>query len=154
MANLVIFRNEYASYEDLENVFNYVNNRTRSLYIGGQNILLRNPIEQAMAVNRFFCKETKRKAFHLAISFDDNDFMIAHELYDEGYNICALLHEYQIIFAIHQDTKYIHMHFVINPISLATGRKLFFDNTTFYRFVDGIRAVFKKYDVKIGVAWG
>ena len=153
MANLIIFRNEYDKYEDLEHVINYVNNKKRADYIGGQNILLGDSIEQAMAVNNFFYNETKRKAFHFAISFDDDEVMIAQHLYEEGYNICALLPEYQIIFAIHQETGHIHMHFAINPISLCTGRKLCFDNTTFYGFVNGVREIFKQYDVKIGVIW-
>ena len=153
MANLIIFRNEYDKYEDLEHVINYVNNKKRADYIGGQNILLGDSIEQAMAVNNFFYNETKRKAFHFVISFDDSDVMIAHHLYEEGYNICALLPEYQIIFAVHQDTECIHIHFVVNPINLATGKKLCFDNTTFYSFVEGIRAIFKKYEVRVDLDW-
>ena len=77
MANFVIFKNEYDSYEDLKNVLNYVDDQTRfGGYIGGQNILLGNPMEQAMAVNRFFYNETKRKAFHFTLAFEDDDLMI------------------------------------------------------------------------------
>ena len=151
--NLIIFRNDYDTYDALEKVLEYVDNTKKSEYIGAQNILLHNPMEQARAVDKFFYNQTKKKVFHLALSFDEDDFISAYTLFEEGYNICALLPEYQIVFAVHQNTDYLHMHFAIIPINLITGRKLCFDNNTLYSFVQQIREIFKKYDIKVDVKW-
>lgn len=153
MANLIIFREDYDTYDALEGVLNYIDDSNRARYIGGQNILLRNSMEQAMAVNKFFYNQTRKKIYHFTISFDDDELMTAQPLYEEGYNVCALFPEYQALFAVHQDTEHIHMHFAIIPVNLASGRKMYFDNETLYTFAVNLRKIFEKYHVKINILW-
>lgn len=42
--------------------------------------------------------------------------------------------EYQIIFAVHEDTENPHIHFVMNTVSYLTGRKYRGDKADYYQF--------------------
>lgn len=82
-----------------------------------------------------------------------DEFMPAAILYNVGYEICSLLPEFPMIFAVHSDTDNLHVHFAVVPISLETGRKLCFDNAMQFSLLGEIRKILKKHDVKIDLVW-
>lgn len=149
MAKLIIFINPYDTQEALNNVFNYVSDIEKSKGLtGAQNMLLNNTAEQIAAVNRFYHNNTKKKVLHFVISFSNDDLISPYEAFCEAQNICGILPEYQIKFSVHQNTDNLHIHFAMNPISLADGHKFYFNKTNLYRFINGIREIFMPYRIK------
>ena len=150
MAKLIIFQNDYDTIDALSNVMNYVLNKDKASYIGAQNLLPdHNPMQQIFAVRNYWNDNTKKKILHFVIAFDDEDFITMENLNREAYNICSIFPEFQIVFAIHNNTHILHLHMVIHPLNLATGKKLYFNHKTFFFFVQKLRDIFKKYDIRI-----
>ena len=149
MAKLIIFQNDYDTIDALTNVMNYVLNKEKASYIGAQNLLLdHDPLQQIFVVRKYWNDSTKKKILHFIIAFDD-DFITMESLNEEAYNICSVFPEYQIAFAVHNSTGNLHLHMAIHPLNMATGRKLYFDNSTLFFFVQKLRDIFKKYDIRI-----
>ena len=71
------------------------------------------------------------------------------KLNEEAYNICSVLPDFQIAFAVHNSTGNLHLHIAIHPLNMATGKKLYFYNPTLFFFVQKLRDIFKKYDIRI-----
>ena len=80
---------------------------------------------QMIQVQKYYKKDSKRRMCHMIISFPK----------DYRFNrICAIelaesiaqqfSNEYQIFFAIHNDTDNLHIHYAINSVSFQTGKKL------------------------------
>ena len=150
MATLIIPKNSYDTFDALKNVFQYISNGIKSIgLVGAQNMLVNHSLEQAMAVNRYFYNKTEKKVIHFILSFAAHEYITPADAFREGYNICNLLPEYQIKFAVHQDTNNLHIHFAINPISLIDGHKFYFDYGNLYDFVKGLRKIFEPYEIKI-----
>ena len=150
MAKLIIFRNDYDTLAAMQNVFGYVGNGSKSCgYTGAQNMLINNDIEQVNAVNRYFCNNTKKKVIHFVIAFAQEDYISTEDAFSAGYEVCSLLPEYQIMFSVHQDTDNPHIHFAMNPTSLIDGHKVCFTNSNLFKFITGLREIFKTYEIKI-----
>ena len=61
MAVFKLISNPYDTDEALQNVVNYILNPKKSLgYVGAQNMLLCNPIDQINAVQKFYYKQMYR----------------------------------------------------------------------------------------------
>lgn len=150
MAIFKIIKNKYDTIAALNNVFRYVCDKSKSCsLIGAQNILIDSDIEELTAVNRYFRDNTQKKVIHFIIGFAFDEYISPEDAYIIGYDICALLPEYQIKFAVHQDTYNLHMHFAMNPISLYNGHKFCFTNENIYHFMNGLRNIFNPYEIKI-----
>ena len=151
MAKLIIFRNDYDTQAAIQNVFRYVGNGSKSCgYTGAQNMLICSGFEQVNAVNRYFCNNTKKKVIHFVIAFAQEDYIGTEDAFNTGYEVCSLLPEYQIMFSVHQNTDNLHIHFAMNPTSLLDGHKFCFTNSNIFKFITGLRAIFKAYGIKIG----
>lgn len=150
MAKFIIFKNDYDTLTAIQNVFGYVGNSSKSCgYVGAQNMLINNSTEQVNAVNKYFYNNTKKKVIHFVIAFAQEDYISTEEAFNTGYEVCALLPEYQIKFGVHQDTDNLHIHFAMNPTSLIDGHKFCFTNSNLFKFLRGLREIFKAYEIKI-----
>lgn len=148
MAIIIIPKNSYSDDNALKYVFNYVADYSKSIdLIGAQNMLVDYSVEQAMAVNKYFYNNTEKKVIHFIISFALYEDIDPMDAFREGYRICALLPEYQIIFAVHQNTDYLHIHFAMNPVSLKDGHKYYFDYANLSSFVNGVKNILASYGV-------
>lgn len=70
--------------------------------------------------------------YHYILSFDgsvkdpEKVYEIGLEIMDEFFS------EYQTIFAVHEDTDNLHIHFVFNSVSYVTGKKWCPNHREFY----------------------
>ena len=148
MAVIIIPKNRYSDDNALKDVFNYVADYSKSIgLIGAQNMIVDYSVEQAIAVNQYFYNNTEKKVIHFIISFSLYEDIDPMDAFREGYRICALLPEYQIIFAVHQNTDYLHIHFTMNSVSLKDGHKYYFDYANLYSFADEVKNILAPYGV-------
>lgn len=98
--------------------------KTPHQLIGGFHIGGPDPAESMIAVSNHFGKNSRIRLHHFVLSFES----FLNDSYDLIYNIAcrvasAIAPMYQIVFAVHEDTKNIHIHFVFNAVSHVDGKK-------------------------------
>lgn len=97
-----------------------------------------NAARQIKAVKKFFNKTDGRQMYHYILSFDEavkdpkKLYKIGLEIMDEFFD------GYQTIFAVHEDTDNLHIHFVFNSVSYVTGKKWCPKHKEFYHFKKNI----------------
>lgn len=122
--------NEDASFVNAmdETMIAYIMNpeKTKGL-IFGFNTLLSSPAdmaEQFIIVRKIFHKEDGRLLRHFIISFAEDEIIDEKRAFYYGITAANYYaNKYQIVFGIHQDTKNIHIHFLMNTVSYVDGSK-------------------------------
>lgn len=83
-----------------------------------------NAAESMIAVSNHFGKNSKIRLHHFVLSFEPYLNHSYQLIYDIAYVIAEEISKnYQIVFAAHEDTNNIHIHFVFNAVSYVTGLK-------------------------------
>lgn len=100
-------------------------------YYGGRNFLLgsvQDIIDQFYTVRAIFHKGDTIQGRHFVLSFSNEyDNITPLQANYIAQNICEDLgQEYQILYAVHEDSKHLHVHFFINATSLYNGKMLNF----------------------------
>lgn len=132
MAILKIINNPVDSVESLENLCNYVTDRSKSKsyenFIGGKNLEPENAFNEMVYTQELFDKSFGRRAYHFTVSFGGCEPIMPRDAYDIGYDIAnTFFSDYQLLFNVHTTQEQLHLHFALNPVSLSNGKKLHFD---------------------------
>lgn len=149
MANLIINQDPYQNHGALSNVVNYVlrGNKTFGV-IGGQGVLLDDPYSYMELVKNHFCRNEGKQVQHVILTFSETDMPVTTlDAYAIGYDVCALLPDYQIVFGVHQDTGYLHIHWAINPVHIVTGKKLIFGFRESFALRKQVAEILKAYGI-------
>lgn len=140
-------KGEYLNCNSVENAINYICDpiKTPSGYIGGLSVITTSPedvIMQFKTVKELFHKEEGRQVRHFVVAFSPYQ-----QIQDEKLCVMAMMiagyyaESYQIVFAIHEDRIYQHIHFIMNTVSFRDGKKHDFDRTDYYGFMNHIAIV-------------
>ena len=125
----VKFLNAAGKYDDPEardDVIRYITQKckTPSGFIGACGVEIPYAAQQMQAVALSFKKDNKIRIRHFVVSFYRNEpidpykaNMIASMIAGEIGRI------YQCVYAVHEDTCHLHIHFVFNPVSHVNGYK-------------------------------
>lgn len=95
-------------------------------YTGGKGVDFlnwKNAAEQFEIVQEFYTKKSKRRIYHMVISFPENE--------DDLYKICmfaqrvieSFFEGHQCVFAVHENTDNLHIHIGWNAVNYRDGRK-------------------------------
>lgn len=143
MSIVTVNTKDYLKEDDLTRVVRYVvrADAEEDVFWDGLGVgtdSAENVIFDMFAVKQMFDKTEGKQLWHPVISFyryqfinREEDYM--HKMNNEeiyckliGMEICKLIFEmgYQNIFALHKDTDYLHLHFVVNSINYQTGNHL------------------------------
>lgn len=95
---------------------------------GGRRVRPNCAYEDICCAQELWRKTYGRRAYHLVLSFDDLDAFVPSEAMEIAIRFSGLFFPtYQVLFGVHTEQAYLHIHFVINPVSLETGEKLHID---------------------------
>lgn len=75
-------------------------------------------------------KTEGRQYYHIVQSFEKEDYVTLEKAHEIGQKFIAdneKFKDYQVVMATHQDKDHIHNHFVINSVSMETGKKFEFN---------------------------
>lgn len=79
---------------------------------------------QMIKIQKYYKKhQQSRRAYHLIMSFENPEYDVNLVKYAADRIGDMLGKRYQIFYGIHEDTKNLHIHFVVNAVSYADGRK-------------------------------
>lgn len=142
----------FKKYQDNDvffDVLNYIVNpiKTPNHYIGSVNINeASHAAEEMSAVIRHFGKDKGVHLRHMILSFWPEEKVSAHQAYFLAHEIAAYYgNEYQLVFAVHEDTAAPHIHFVMNTTSFVTGLKYRGRRDDYYHFQAHIKEMLWDY---------
>lgn len=120
--------------------------KDRLRYTGGKGVDYlnwENAAEQFEIIQEFYKKKSKRRIYHMVISFPGDE--------DDLYRICmfgqcvveSFFEGHQCVFALHEDTNNLHIHIGWNAVNYRDGRKWHMSRTEAKEMMDGIKAMWE-----------
>lgn len=95
--------------------------------------------EEFMAIKQYYNDFGGKLLRHFVISFDKKDYFTVADAMILAFKICGFFSSrFQVMYAVHQNTKHIHIHFVVNTTSFVDGKRLsdsYEDRAQFKKYV-------------------
>lgn len=148
MPNLLIVRNSYLDLGSVQRLLNYV---LRTSFYGGYAIDPEYAFEQMRLVKEAYHKTEGVQLKHFLLTFSHEEMMHLDfkDLLELGFQVGKVLERYQIVYCIHLDSDYIHMHFVMNTVSFEDGKKYSDGLVGFQRIKDFLEKRFPKWNTQL-----
>ena len=148
MPNLLIVRNSYLDLGSVQRLLNYV---LRTSFYGGYAIDPEQAYDQMRLVKEAYHKTEGVQLKHFLITFSHEEMMHLDfkDLLELGFQVGKVLERYQIVYCIHLDSDYIHMHFVMNTVSFEDGKKYSDGLVGFQRVKDFLEKRFPKWNTQL-----
>lgn len=108
-------------------------------YVSGVGCMPESAFEQMIETKKFFAKTDKRQAYHIMISFEENNINpdTAFEFMGRFVNE-YLKGEYEAVYAVHVNTDHIHGHIVFNSVNAVTGKKYRYEKGDWAKYIQPI----------------
>ena len=148
MPNLLIVRNSYPDLGSVQRLLNYV---LRTSFYGGYAIDPEQAYDQMRLVKEAYHKTEGVQLKHFLLTFSHEEMMHLDfkDLLELGFQVGKVLERYQIVYCIHLDSDYIHMHFVMNTVSFEDGKKYSDGLVGFQRVKDFLEKRFPKWNTQL-----
>lgn len=148
MPNLLIVRNSYPDLGSVQRLLNYV---LRTPFYGGYAIDPEQAYDQMRLVKEAYHKTEGVQLKHFLLTFSHEEMMHLDfkDLLELGFQVGKVLERYQIVYCIHLDSDYIHMHFVMNTVSFEDGKKYSDGLVGFQRVKDFLEKRFPKWNTQL-----
>lgn len=89
-------------------------------------------VNQIKAIKKYYKKTNGRQMYHYVLSFP-SVIKDAKKVSEIAMEIALrYFNDYQTIFAVHENTDNLHIHFIFNSVSFATGNKWNMNHRDFY----------------------
>lgn len=149
------FLNAAGKYSDplaYDCVIGYIlqDHKTPSRIIGGFGVDLNHPAQSMREHALHYKKDDGVRLRHFVVSFTRKESQnpqlipkIAHHL----AQVIGLTH--QVVYAVHEDTDTLHIHYVFNSVALFTGRKYHGSKSDHYDLKQIIQNALKVYGIPV-----
>lgn len=98
--------------------------KTPNKIIYGVHVDMQNIAESMIAVSKKYKKYSRLRLHHFIITFEPKFKSHVDILTRAAEEICNYIgRTYQVVFALHEDTLFPHIHFVFNAVSFVNGYK-------------------------------
>lgn len=120
MAVLKIIDKAYAEEYSEENVYNYIiQDKKTDGFIGGFNVYADYYLDMAPKVRKLFSNNDTHKFIHFILSYKDHYDI--DQIYRDAMIIAMFFIDNQVVFGIHHNTDYQHIHFMVNNVRFTDG---------------------------------
>ena len=117
-------------------------------YVGGVAISAICPAQSMMLVSERFNKSDGVQLRHYVISFAQSEVRNPKIANDIACKISAYIGQlYQNVFAVHENEENLHIHFVVNTVSYADGRRYGGTHQEFNEMMNYISIVLRYYRI-------
>ena len=148
---------KYHDRNSFHDVISYVLNpdKTPSHYIGGIGIDISCAAAQMQTLSACFGQDQGVRLRHIILGFKIGELHRSkkHALalaYQLAYPIAQFYGaDYQIIYAVHENTDKVHIHFVMNTTNYRTGRNYPGTKEDYYRFQKHVEDVLAPYGCSV-----
>lgn len=147
MAIIKLIKNLYTTDIALENLCAYIANPiTNRGFCGGRNIDPVRAYENICETQTLWNMNGNRRAYHLIVSFAEGDPFDSYDAMEIARNIAALsFTNHQVLYSVHDKPKQLHLHFLINPVSLKDGKKLQLSMPGLYALGNTVNRIINMY---------
>lgn len=132
-----------------DDVIQYILNPSKAKnYCEAYGVDMNAPAESMKTVSAQFGKSQGVQLRHFIISFypdELNDPAIANEIAKQFMVFFA--HDYQTIYAVHQDKLHLHTHIIINSVSYVDGHRYYGTRAEFKAMQHYMKKVLEKYNI-------
>lgn len=161
MASLKIRHKEKAGYHDgkyhddqaLVSVISYIFDlqKTPSGYIGGLAVNPGNAVYEMSMLSQCYAQTSGVRLRHMILAFDEDELTYqAHDAACIAYEVARFYGgHHQIVYAVHENTSKVHIHFVMNTTDYLTGLKYEGKREDLYQFLQHINMVLEPYDTHV-----
>ena len=120
MAILKIIDKPYVGENAEKCVYEYIMEPVKTYDItGGYNVYKEYYLNIAPKVRNLFSKNETHKFIHLIVSYKDQHEI--SEIYSDAMTIAMFFTGNQVVFGIHLNTAYQHIHFMVNNVRFTDG---------------------------------
>ena len=148
MANLIVVNRPYNTPDIVKTLTIYALDPNKTGYCcGGQGVLIEAPWRCMEVVKKYYGQNEGKMIQHFILSFDFTDNISLDEAVDLGYSVCGLYPDYQFVFGVHINTDNLHIHWVMNPVNLQTGKKFNFNFTESYELRNKVAGLLEPYGI-------
>lgn len=121
----------------------YIFNHKKAVYIGGAGITsAETAAEEMQQVARYFGKDKGKRVRHSVLSFAEKENVTAEQADRFAKEIIQFYApEFQITYAVHENTDDTHIHFLMNQISHQDGHRYEGKKKDYYGFMEHIKSV-------------
>lgn len=151
MPNVVIVRNTYPDTAALTNVIHYVLNKTA--FCGGYGVT---PEIEAAQMQMLFVKQAfyqtdtlQLKHFFITYSHNEAAYIDFDEMMLTAFEAAKLFGEYQMVYGLHLDGSYVHVHIVMNTTSFMDGHQYSDGLSGFMKVCGMLKKKYPQYRVKL-----
>lgn len=113
-------RGKYCDVTSRHDVINYIMNPAKVKHgiCGGVLVNMDAPAEDMAVTARLYGKDSGVRVRHFIISFSDFDDVKFNKLGALAHDLASVIAtRYQVVYAVHEDTDRLHIHFVFNSVS-------------------------------------
>lgn len=135
----------YSDLSAIENVTNYIiadkNNQGMILpWVGSYNIFnVINSAWEMYSIKAYYNDLNRNYIRHFIISFEQSDYFTFADAMLMAVKVCGYFcGDFQVVYAVHQNTRHLHIHFVLNTTSFVDGKRLrdsYESRARFYKYL-------------------
>ena len=155
MAFIKFVTGEHCNVDAVSNLINYICDWGSNTYLGGLAVSthdVNSAIRDFLIVKNIFHQNEGRQAIHFILSFNEEEEEIinADMALSLGYLIAKHYNKYQVIFAVHNNTDNLHIHFVINSVNYIDGCRYAEGPDGYYRLKSHVDTVIENFLCSVG----
>lgn len=142
---------KYHDENSLYDVISYCCNpeKTQSGNIGCFGANVQYAAEQMGRLAQTYGKANGIRLRHMVLSFEPGEKVTSTGAYQIAYQAAWYYgREYQVLFAVHEDKKHLHIHFVMNTVSYLDGHKYAGKCEDYYNFLDHLRKILEPFGIE------
>lgn len=124
--------------------------KTPDNIIGGAKVDMRNPALSMETTAESFNKNSRTRLRHFTLSFHQNENVSLQDIIDIATAICFyIVKKYEVVYALHEDTSQLHIHFVFNTISYIDGYRYKGNRQEYYELINTVKEILHQYGIHI-----
>lgn len=114
---------EYIDKEAVDDVYDYITHFKKTVgMVEGYNVIPSYAVEMIKKVQSIYKVTDDNQLIHFVLSVHPKYGLSPEWMMFYADKIAQLLNEYQIVYGVHTDTDHTHVHFMMNPVSVKSGR--------------------------------
>ena len=135
------------------NVAEYILNpyKAKHGYIGGAYVnmeSIESIVHSMDKIAQQFGKTNGVQLRHFVLSFLPQETRDPQEVYRIGRKIMMFVgQEYQAVFAVHENTANLHIHFMLNSVSHVNGDRYYGKRKDYYIMLNGLKAILHQHGI-------
>ncbi len=146
-------KNSYRNKDAIHNVIHYINNSSKLVHnikgaLGCNYDSSKSITKDMLDVQKCFNKKKGKRINHFTVCFSpaEEEILQIDDYLTIGYKIASFFpNEYQIFFALHENTDNMHIHFAMNPVSFVTGKKFHWQKKDSHALKCRVEEILREY---------